>query len=395
MGRPSRQIAGHGGHRGRGQSGIGRDNRVVNVVVGERHHADRLPLFVPHLREPTTHRGGYAEVPPLPRANQGFYVAAAGRCSVWFISNGLAQSTPQGPLGAVVLQFKVRASGPELTGGREYRRIGPVEEVNDQLQWLECYPCFLQRDTMVAYPWQRCSPALPARWYVERSDCEREAPLFQRSPDAGSLTGRELGNDVACELSEETERARDADDDAAYDAAQKELEAALAAGRRRLRAFQTALSRTRQVFARREERCEAWDLRQDPDSPSGWLSRTKTLDASRHLVEFRFAAIPDGVRLTGPIETPLPSRQEPSAWFEPELCQTSTTERRVPRPGDIQRPSLVLLPRGLRKRGSRARRIRPGLQERRSLTSSQHAPTCTWSPPYRHSELRHNATRSL
>jgi hypothetical protein len=267
-----------------------------------------------------------AGTPPRPKEKQGFYVAAAGRCSEWSVSNGLAQHSRQGPLGAVVLQFKVRASAAELADGHDYQRIGPVERVKDRLEALECYSCVLERDPTLAYPWQRCGPVPPARWYTERADCEREAPLLQKSPDAGSLTGGELRNDVACELSEENERAQDAEDDAAYDAADKQLESALATGQRRLRALQAALSRTRQVFGRREERCEAWNLRQDADSPSGWLSREEIIGSGHHLLEFRFAGTPEGVRLTGWIETALPSRQDPSEGVDlGGLCEVWTS----------------------------------------------------------------------
>ncbi len=264
-----------------------------------------------------------AGTPSLPAR---FYVAAAGRCSEWVVSGGVAQNTRQGPLGDVVLEFKVGAGDAGLAVGDEFRRIGPLERIQDGLDALECYPCFLERDPQVAYPWQRCSPFRPARWFTDRSDCVREAAALEGSPDGGSRGGSELRSSVACELSEENERAHDAEDQAAYDAADRKLESARATAQKRLRSLQTALSRTRQVFVRQGGRCEAWDLRQDADSPSGWISRQDRIDSGHQLTEFRFAATPDGVRLTGWIHTALPSSKPASEEIRyGSLCEAWST----------------------------------------------------------------------
>jgi hypothetical protein len=129
-------------------------------------------------------------------------------------------------------------------------------------------------------------------------------------------------------FSEENERAHDAEDRAAYGAADRKLESARAMAQERLRSLQAALSRTRHVYVRKGGRCEAWDLRQDADSPSGWISRQDPIGSGHQLTEFRFAATPDGVRLTGWIQTALPSRQPASEEITHgygSLCEDWTT----------------------------------------------------------------------
>lgn len=257
-----------------------------------------------------------------------FYVATAGQCSEWVVSGGMAENTRHGPLGEVVLQVPVEKGGAGLVVGKHYRRIGPLERIQDRLDAMECYSCFLERDPFVAYAWRGCFRVVAARWYADRTGCSRDAALFESSPDAGSLGGWEFRNSVTCELSEESARAGDAADEAAYDDANRPLESALETAQKRLRSFQQALAQTRHVFVRRSEGCQAWDLRQDADSPSGWISRVDLIDPGhRQLSEFRFAATPDGVELTGWIETALPSSKEPSGGigYGPTLCDEWTT----------------------------------------------------------------------
>jgi hypothetical protein len=257
-----------------------------------------------------------------------FYVAAAGQCSEWVVSGGMAENTRQGPLGEVVLQVPVQKGAAGLVVGNHYRRIGPLERIQDRLEAMECYSCFLERDPLVAYAWRDCSPARAARWYADRTGCSRDAALLESSPDSGSLGGWEFRNGVTCELSAENARAGDEEDEAAEGEANRPLESALAMAQKRMRSFQQALAQTRHVFVRRSEGCQAWDLRQDADSPSGWISRVDRIEPGRRqLSEFRFAATPDGVELAGWIETTLPSSKEPSGEisYGPTLCEEWTT----------------------------------------------------------------------
>jgi hypothetical protein len=95
---------------------------------------------------------------------------------------------------------------------------------------------------------------------------------------------------------------------------------------KRIRAFQAALARTRYVFARRVGPCEAWNLRQDPASPSGWLSKMQVSGSDHRIIEFRFVVTPDAVMVTGWIVTLHPSNAEKSAVEDyGPLCQSATT----------------------------------------------------------------------
>ncbi len=157
-----------------------------------------------------------------------------------------------------------------------------------------------------------------------------EAAAAAGSPDAGSLGGgHAFPSAVVCDLDAEGERTADAEDEKDYDQANRQLEAMLAAARTRLRSFQGALSRTRQVFVRENGKCGAWDLRQDWNSASGWISREDALTSGgRQLSEFRFAADTEGVRLTGWIYTALPSIQPASEEIRRglgPLCEAWTT----------------------------------------------------------------------
>jgi hypothetical protein len=285
--------------------------------------AERGPIASAPARAGATANAASDAGPPAPP--ERFYVAVPGECSEWVVANGVAQNTRQGPFGEVVLEFEVKG-GTGLASGNMFRRIGPLERIQDSLDSLACAPCFRDRDLAVAYPWQACAPFRPARWFKGQEDCVREAAALASSPDAGSRGGWELQNSVACELSAEKERAHDAEDQAAYDAAKQKLESAQAAMQKRLRGLQTALSRTRHVFARQRGRCEAWDLRQDAESPSGWISRRDALDSGYQLTEFRFAATPDAVVLTGWIQTALPSREPLSAEIHyGSMCEAATS----------------------------------------------------------------------
>ncbi len=247
---------------------------VVAAGCGGRHAAvERPECPTERIRAAPVTRSAVA-ITPLdagpPSLPRRFYVAVAGRCSEWIVADGLARTARQGPLGEVVLEVKVRSGSAGPAVGEHYRRIGPLERIQDRLEALACYPCFLERDPMVARAWQDCAPVRPARWYADLRDCTHEAALLEGLPDASPRAGWEFHNGVTCELSEEGARARDEEDRAAYDATNQQLEAALATAKKRLLSFQTALSHTRSVFVRRGEGCEAWDLRQDADSPSGW-----------------------------------------------------------------------------------------------------------------------------
>jgi hypothetical protein len=234
----------------------------------------------------------------------------------------LASSTRQGPLGEVVLEVALKRAGSGVTAADTYRRVGPIERIKDHLEALECYACSLDRDDEHAYPWSRCSTGRTARWYADRGECDRAA-----AADAGSPGGHPFPSGVACELDAEGERTADAEDAKDYGPANQKLEAALGAARKRVRSFQSALSRTRHVFVRENSACRSWDLRQDRDSASGWISREDALTSGgRQLSEFRFAASAEAVRLTGWITTPLLSSQPPSeeVRYGP-MCEAWTT----------------------------------------------------------------------
>jgi hypothetical protein len=226
----------------------------------------------------------------------------------------------------VDLEVKIKTESGGFTIGQDYQRIGPIERIRDQLDELECYSCVRERDPTNAYPWSSCVPAGQARWYASQSECAQEAEARNTRPDAGS-SGHEFQTGMACELSEEGVQAGDAEDEEAYDAANARLESALAAARRRVRSFQAALSSSRQIFERADGRCQAWDLRQDPGSASGWISRKEALDpGTQQLSEFRFSASAEAVRLTGWIMTALPSTHSESGEMNyGPLCEDWTT----------------------------------------------------------------------
>jgi hypothetical protein len=127
-------------------------------------------------------------------------------------------------------------------------------------------------------------------------------------------------------------RLAEAADSRGYEDARRRVDAAEAQRRSQLRLFQSVLSRTRQIFVRgreagaREPTCETWDVRQDSNSPSGWIYREEKYEGQRVLFEFRFAAHSDSVNLTGWLSTSLPtSADERLDVSRGSLCSATTT----------------------------------------------------------------------
>jgi hypothetical protein len=244
-------------------------------------------------------------------------VKVEGRCVAWKVHGHLASARRQTPRGELLVEMSLDPP-PAIRAGEHVRRVSPADALRDRLASLACPACAAddreEADAHVAS--SVCSSPEPARWYEWEQDCLRAA---ERSGESGWDAGADSGHDVArCAFSEFTTegmRLADIDDARDYDEMLGRVQAAEGAARTRLRAFEAQIARTRRIFVRDgqsgEGPCASWNVRQDPGSPSGWVSREQKLDdGTRELAEFRFAARLDAVELTGWMSTVLPTSRE-------------------------------------------------------------------------------------
>jgi hypothetical protein len=221
---------------------------------------------------------------------------------------------------------------PQTQRKEPFRRLGPADRLRDRLAALACPTCAQDQDESGApIGWWACASPQPARWYPDEGACLRAAG-HAGGPGSGAETdgGHDVTRCAFSELTSEGMREADAADSRDYDEVSRQLKAAEAAARVRLRSFESQISRTRRIFVREAsgsaaDACESWNVRQDAGSPSGWISREdRHPDGSRELAEFRFAARLDLVELTGWISTDLPtSAEQSSISSRGSLCTTA------------------------------------------------------------------------
>ena len=254
---------------------------------------------------------------PASWPSKTFFVKVEGRCSAWEVRDGVARNRRQTALGEVAVEMSLDP-GPHVPKDGGFGRFGPVDRLRERLDGLACPTCVQDPEESEArHSWVTCSSPVPARWYEDEGDCLRAAgPSGEPGSDGAADGGHDVTRCAFAELTSEGMRRADAEDSRDYDEMQRRVEAAEAEARVRLRSFESQISRTRRIFVRDRVGsgggpCESWSVRQDQGSPSGWISREeKHPDGSRELAEFRFAARPDLVELTGWINTDLPTSAE-------------------------------------------------------------------------------------
>jgi hypothetical protein len=258
-----------------------------------------------------------------------FWVEVEGRCSEWKIEGKIARYSGQTSLGEVVLELQIDPTLPIPHWRPSYRRLGPIEELEDELEKLACWRCFdddHERDPLSGRPWTEAFPKQSGRWFGKYEDCEAATTGSAEARAAAQARGQTVTHSVIHALSESGARDDEEDDARQYDEVMRRLETAQAKARTRLGQLHRALSRSRQVFVRTEKGCQAWNLRLDAGSPSGWVSRIEDEpSAGRNVQEFRFAAHFDSVELAGWLITPLPSSDEERVEVLTSFCTERTT----------------------------------------------------------------------
>jgi hypothetical protein len=223
---------------------------------------------------------------------------------------------------------------PDSTRVGPSRRVAPVDALRKRLDELACPQCVRDEEVQGGPPptYSGCVSPMPARWYREEDECLRAAgPTGKPELDAATDPGHPVTDCVFNALTDEAVRQADLDDAAAYDETLRRVRAAEARADALLRAFASQIARTRQIFVREDGQseglCEVWSVRHDPGSPSGWISREERQDdGTRQVAEFRFAAQPYSVEMTGWKTTALPSSADVTSIADRgSLCTTLTT----------------------------------------------------------------------